>query len=272
MELSFKPKLFNYLVLGIVIYLSFKYIPKQQLNTRDILVITVVAILSYSLLENLLFPPIVTSPPSQLTCNNQCNKQNLEQMTSLSNTVNEITKTVSDNNTLSSVSLPSNLLSHAPSTQTVSVARPPVSDTTTLPQCVRQPDERPQTMNNGMFKNPDGSYTIKPQPPKRAEAIGSREENDVMGDESAYNYTDYNSLPTYLTNSADDGYSYLPPRYWFPVPPHPPVCVSEKKCPVCPVYTNGTNLDLKEWDQSRRITPPDIINVDAVKEKLNSGR
>ena len=98
-------------------------------------------------------------------------------------------------------------------------------------------------------------------------------ENDVLGSEMAYNYVDYNSMPvSYDTGSFESGYSFLPPEKWYPVPPHPPVCVTEKKCPVCPVYTNGTNIDLKEWDQSRRITPPDEINVNAIEGKLNSGR
>jgi hypothetical protein len=48
--------------------------------------------------------------------------------------------------------------------------------------------------------------------------------------------------------------------------------VTEKVCPVCPVYTSGTEVNLKEWNQTRRITPPDNINVNVIKEKLNSGR
>ena len=44
------------------------------------------------------------------------------------------------------------------------------------------------------------------------------------------------------------------------------------KISVCPIYTNGTNIDLKQWDQSRRITPPDNINVHFIQDKLNTGR
>jgi len=139
-----------------------------------------------------------------------------------------------------------------------------------MPHGVRH--EMPHGMkNNGMIRNDDGSFTIKSTRPSHAEYIGSREENDVMTNESDYNYVDYNSLPVNL-GSDDDGDTMLPPKYWFPVPAHPPVCVTEKKCPVCPVFTEGASVDMKEWDNSRRITPPDNINVDAVRGKLNSGR
>jgi len=102
---------------------------------------------------------------------------------------------------------------------------------------------------------------------------GSRMEDGILASEMSY--TDYNSIPlgqNLNTMEKDFSYTFLPPDRWYPVPPHPPVCVAEKVCPVCPVYTNGTNLDLKEWNDSRRITPPDNINVQAIREKLNSGR
>jgi hypothetical protein len=72
--------------------------------------------------------------------------------------------------------------------------------------------------------------------------------------------------------NSEYGYTFLPPANWYPTPPHPPVCVTEKRCPVCPIFTNGSSTDLKQWNESRRITPPDNIDVDAVTDKLNSGR
>jgi len=124
-----------------------------------------------------------------------------------------------------------------------------------------------------MRRNKDGSYRILPLRNPQTEVVGSRVTDGTLNDEMAYNYTDYNTL--YVDpneGSFESGYSMIPPKDWYPVPPHPPVCVAEKVCPVCPVYTNGTNLDLKEWNDSRRITPPDNINVQAIREKLNSGR
>jgi len=112
----------------------------------------------------------------------------------------------------------------------------------------------------------EGSKTTK-------EAVGSRAEDDVITNEMPY--TDYHHLPlsdNYKPDMFEYGYSFLPPEKWYPQPPFPPVCVSEKRCPVCPTNTTGTPIDVKEWHSSRRITPPDNINTDYIKEKLNSGR
>jgi hypothetical protein len=100
----------------------------------------------------------------------------------------------------------------------------------------------------------------------------TRSTDGVMSNEMQYNYVDFNSMPFTNTGSFEAGYSFLPPEKWYPTPQNPPVCVTEKQCPVCPVYTNGTNVELKEWDNSRRISPPDNINTKYIEEKLNSGR
>lgn len=105
------------------------------------------------------------------------------------------------------------------------------------------------------------------------EQVGSRAQDGVLQNEMMF--TDYNTLQVpqnYQYTDDDYGWNFLPPKDWYPIPPNPPICVSEKKCSVCPVYTDGSNLDLKMWDESRRITPPDRINTDYVKMKLNSGR
>jgi len=115
---------------------------------------------------------------------------------------------------------------------------------------------------------------VKPEAkPTNAEKVGSRMEDDVITNDNPY--TDYNTLPIGLgldTRDYEYGYSFLPPDRWYPVPPHPPVCVTEKRCPVCPVFTTGTPVDVKEWNQTLRITPPDTINTKFIKEKLNAGR
>ncbi len=89
------------------------------------------------------------------------------------------------------------------------------------------------------------------------------------------NYTDYNTLPigANIDSKTDDfSYTFLPPDKWYPIPPHPPVCVTEKQCPVCPMNTSGTTADLKEVGNASRITPGDQINTKYINEKINSGR
>lgn len=107
----------------------------------------------------------------------------------------------------------------------------------------------------------------------KVDRSGSRDEIGVINNEMSY--TDYHHIPladTYDNDSFEYGYSFLPPEKWYPQPPFPPMCVSDKKCSVMPAYTNGAPLDVKEWNESRRITQPDNINTKYIKEKLNSGR
>jgi len=108
---------------------------------------------------------------------------------------------------------------------------------------------------------------------KHLELDKSRCKKGLIEDE--LKYSDYSHVPMaegYDSRDYEYGYSFLPPEKWYPQPPHPPVCVSEKRCPVCPSYTTGTIADLKEFEASRRITPPDVINTEYVTDKLNSGR
>jgi len=144
---------------------------------------------------------------------------------------------------------------------------------TTLPEKNRE--QKPGECTNCVTKTVDefgmDTYLYKTNTQKY-ESGPTRAQEDVM--KSEIQYTDYNILPVTPEDNKlyEYGYSFLPPSMWYPVPPHPPVCVSEKRCPVCPVTTTGTPVDMKEWDSSRRITPGDVINIDYARDKLNSGR
>ena len=73
-------------------------------------------------------------------------------------------------------------------------------------------------------------------------------------------YVDFNSLSVpdnYKTYRGDYGYSFLPPEHWYPQAPKAPVCVTDKKCPVCPITTTGYPLDVKEWDTANNVLPDD---------------
>ena len=113
----------------------------------------------------------------------------------------------------------------------------------------------------------------KPIEKKVVKQKPARSEKGVIKDELPY--TDYNHIPMgdrYKDDAYLRGYSFLPPKDWYPTPPFPPVCIAEKQCPVCPVYTSGVPVGALEFDSSRRVTPPDNIKVEYVEEKLNSGR
>lgn len=88
-------------------------------------------------------------------------------------------------------------------------------------------------------------------------------------------FSDYNSLPVasgYRSHDYEYGYSFLPPERWFNSPPRPPVCVTDSRSPVMPMFANGTPADVKEFHSSRRITQPTQISTDYISEKLNAGR
>lgn len=88
-------------------------------------------------------------------------------------------------------------------------------------------------------------------------------------------YSDYNHLPVasgYSSHDYEYGYSFIPPEKWYPQPPRPPICVTEKRSPIVPVYANGTPTDVKEFWSSSRLTPPDGINTNIINDKLNAGR
>jgi hypothetical protein len=98
---------------------------------------------------------------------------------------------------------------------------------------------------------------------------GGRTRNDLLVNQ--YKYSDFNRMPPSF--NADDfeyGYSYLPPRDWYPLPPYPPVCVSNSTCPVNGVYLDTMTMDLKEWRDTQKITPPDSINTAFITNEMNS--
>ncbi len=86
-------------------------------------------------------------------------------------------------------------------------------------------------------------------------------------------YSDFNRLPPNSTqNNFEFGYSFLPPKDWFPLPLYPPVCVASNPNPVVPFYADRDTMDLKDWWETSKITPPDSINTTFIANELNSKR
>lgn len=88
---------------------------------------------------------------------------------------------------------------------------------------------------------------------------------------NTYRYSDFNRMPpSFNQNDFEYGYSFLPPKDWYPLPPYPPVCVAATRCPVQGVYTDSTTMDLKDWRSTQKITHPDSINTEYIANELNS--
>lgn len=280
-ELSYK--LIKYLGQGIIIYLLFKLVPKEPMNDKDILLITSIVILAYAVLENLY--TFYTKNDQQLSpaqCNAQCAvKENMASISYVPKTEAEsemrqqikqmqITQQqVVDQLTANAAALAKQR--EEQDKQLAAIAASSSSSNNSSLPIIKQ---------EGIVRNDDGSFTFSSVTnPQNQIGNGGQVGTDgsnVISNELGYtasNFTDYNSLPVPTNwDSWDNGSSYLPPPQWFPVPPHPPNCIKQDQCPVCPIYTNGTNIELKEWNGSRRISQPYDINTQYIQDKLNTNK
>jgi len=240
-----KPKLIRYGIVLVVIFILLQSVPNRSLETRDALVVSIVLFALYIVIENVFTKAAI------------CGEK--ENMTNYPNQIPTNTQVVSY--------VPSQQAQKVQQTQPVQIM-PNVQ--TTIPEA-NKPGECKDCVKKSIDEFGMDTYVYKTNTQKY-ETGPTRAQTGVMTTETQY--TDYNILPVTPEDSKlyEYGYSFLPPEKWYPVPPHPPVCVSEKRCPVCPVTTTGTPVDMKEWNESRRITPGDVINIDYARDKLNSGR
>lgn len=263
-------KLLRYLIQGAIIYLLFKYVPKDAMSDKEIILITSTVILAYAVIENIymMYSGENSQSLSPAQCNAQCSiKENMASVAS-SEPVETVVlpKVVAEQNPVDQLSQQADALQKQRDLDAKSYVYAESN--------VGQSSDA-QIRVQEIVINADGSFTITPAANQQAQQTGSRETQGVMSaqDELAFNYTDFNSLPVSPTDIWDSRTSMMPPAQWAPTPPHPPVCVNNgPQCPVCPTFTNGTYVELGEWDNSRRLTPPDNINTNFIASKLNSGR
>ena len=117
------------------------------------------------------------------------------------------------------------------------------------------------------------------------QAFKCKNEQDYTGqvitDENIYQFDDFTYInanqlyiPTdYKTTEEDYGRNYIPPELWYKNNRrlNLPVCVpANGRCTVKETLTSGYPLDVIEWHESRKITNPDGINLNYVKDKLNT--
>lgn len=99
------------------------------------------------------------------------------------------------------------------------------------------------------------------------------ESNEALTNELKYG--DYNYIGPLNNGMINPDYTFVSPNNWYPVPPHAPVCVTNKKCTTCPIqmsdgkdYMNWASLE--DFDSARRFTGNMGINIDYVKNVLNN--
>lgn len=287
-------KILVYIMEGIIIYLLLRYVPKNKLSEYDAIMTSLIVMIAYIILENLCsffnvqaekFNP--ANPESIITalkCTGNLCAKGIENMSSTpeikqeSETKHKMTSEVTQEIKQEQKSKPETKQEQKSKPETKQVQKGKQDFEQGYDQGYENGYE--QGFNQGYGIVPGPKYKGGNTPPPKEESktcgiqsLGCREKDGII--ENELGYTDYNHIPLaegYSNNDYEYGYSFLPPDKWYPQPPFPPVCVTEKKCPVCPVYTTGTPVDVKEWNSSRRITQPDRINVKYVEEKLNAGR
>ena len=260
----------KYIVLTLAIYSVLKYVLDYNMSNFDTIMTTTILVLLIILAETLYRVCIGENfkPINKINyCSSVCNKiENMDDVSSnKDNTVKETDKNV-DKNVDNSVDEIIDETVKEPDTtvkEIVTTVKEPDTVVKEIVTTVKEPDktieENPKNNNNN-----DNDNNI--------EREGDRNNDGVINTENEY--SDYNMLPMSDDNTGnfEYGYSFMPPEKWYPQPPHPPICVSNTKTTVMPIYTTGTPIDVKEWNESRRIMPPDNINTKYIKQKLNSGR
>lgn len=84
-----------------------------------------------------------------------------------------------------------------------------------------------------------------PEPPKVEKKQGTAKKGSAGKQEGGagkqkkggIDPVDPKAVPKKIRRNPDYGLSFMPPAEWKVPQPHPPVCIQEKKCPVCPTYS-----------------------------------
>lgn len=254
MSMLIAKKIITITVLFLGVYYLLRIVPKVPLETRDALIISLVLVVVFLLFDNFVLRKEFMGNVAGDVMSNELN--------TVAQPVAPVAPPVAP------------VVPVVPVVPIVPVA-PPVAPLPSIPKVEECNSCKLDPLNESVKKaeNEEGNLGYVYSPNRRYTNSGSRVESGVMQNEM--NYTDYNTLPigANIDTKVDDfTYTFLPPDKWYPIPPHPPVCVAEKECPVCPMNTSGTVADLKELGNASRVTPGDQINAKYVNEKINSGR
>lgn len=289
----------KYIALTCLVYIIFKYLPNRTLENYDIVTLTIIVVLSIVLIENLyrLYAgePACSTPPTVQQCSSVCAVGSKEHMTNTKGVSEQMLQPKSLEMPLNVAIVPPEKSEQKLKQELLQELRQEIrqellqESNEKLPQGPSLPKINSEQLVEGLDNLAGAFFHMKTQSPQENQNIQrgeiSRRCDGVMNNELKFNvnntlpesmdYTDFNHVPVPEDYNKDDfeyGYSFLPPDKWYPQPPFPPMCVTDKRCPVFPVNTIGTPIDVKEWNSSRRITPPDNINTNYVINKLNNGR
>jgi hypothetical protein len=212
-----------YIIAGAALYFTLQYVTEYRLPNRNLAMYSVIAVLVFAVVQAV-YTMLRSKEIDAERCKSYCDTQE-----HLSN--------------VSSVTYPV-----PPTTLSQAIVYSENKTDYESYQCAKDKIDKSNVIhnfdyiegNNLVSRNDDGTYTYTYH--------GPQQESNVV----KYNYHDHNIMPVNVNpNAYETGYSYLPPSQWFKTSPHPPVCISEKRCAVWPMLTSGSNADLKEWNPCR---------------------
>ena len=261
MNIDTNVKLLKYLIQGVIIYLLFKYVPKDPMKDKDILIITLIVVLAYAVFENaaLLWEKNIESV--SCACSNKIeNMENVIQhpsqvlapyidKPSSSNGLNVLQKKVntSNDNSIGSDQSTDQSADQSADQSTDQQALQPQLLTHSPSQLLMQSKLLSQLPSKNQNDNFYKTYV-------QNELYADDTTVPIMSQVDNAPYVDFNTLPSNngLNKKSNYGESFLPPSNWYPIPPHPPVCRAENKCPVCPIYTTGSSTEYRELNPARQ--------------------
>ena len=105
------------------------------------------------------------------------------------------------------------------------------------------------------------------------ESASAPSDTDAMRSEMKYG--DFNYISPLNKGMTNRMYTYIAPNNWYPINPHPPVCVTNKNCTTVPITISNGNeymqwASLDDFDNARRFTGNMGINLEYIKNVLNN--
>jgi hypothetical protein len=279
-------KFTQYTIKGILIYCVIKYIGDKAINDKQIIVLTLLILFVLLVVDHIQFQKNTTDAESTdvlsqfiqpieyyvpSTKSNTIPIKNIDKVEKLTSIPNIEADGISNMNDIMLAAKQQSFITQVP-TYPISTGTIETVPASTVPAVAV-----PTTQTNIQTPNQEPQHHAEDIPlsssiPKKVITPYSSETDAYIPNE--LEYSDYNHVlvtDDYKAKTFEYGYSYLPPDKWYPQPPAPPVCVTNHRSPVFPLYTIGTPMDLKEWDSSRRVTPPDRMNIKYIQSKLNAG-
>lgn len=296
-------KALKYVIIWIAIYFIIKYTSDDDLTKLDIALISTVLTLIICILESMIQMNMNLNNYENMEVLNQEEHRNYETPNNLVLSGNMLSEILSPSNTVSHVVNQSNIKieeipvenEHIKSqiNTNVKTEQNYMGETAifnvnefggTIAQKPQDNDNKFNQQEKPLIEKteliqPNGLkwYEQKIEPRKYAHAenldqiavSGGKTRENILTNEMVY--SDFNRMPpSFNKNDFEYGYSYLPPADWFPIPAYPPVCVSNQVSNPQPVYLDSTTMDLKDWHETQKITPPDTINTAFITNELNS--